>query len=376
MNNTLLSESNTGELPGNQICAQNLGEEHLKRCRRCILPHNYPGIAFDARGVCSFCMTYKKPNLENKAKELEHLVKQAKTNNHRYQAIVPLSGGKDSAYVLYVMRRLYDLRVLAVNFDNGFRSSKAEANLKTLTDQLGADYISIKPNWHLMQDLYTTFVKITGEFCTVCNAMGYLTIMSFLMKHIVVTEHKPLVVGGWAKHLEAMPGMYSFDIKYFHEVIAQGGLSGALRRSEMVNERCLDMLMDTPDPRQARIEGNFPFRYIMLPEFIPWDPHQIARTLKEEVGWITPSGPEYETHFDCVIYPVAQYFERRKYGFSQNTVTLSALVREGRMSRTEALNKSLRKKKGVPVELSPFLKRLGLKRTDVNWKGQWHPQRQ
>lgn len=348
----------------------------VKRCKRCILPYSYPGITFDKRGICSFCVNYMKPNSEPKTEELRRLVKEAKLSKKRYQAIVPISGGKDSSYVVYVMRRVYGLRVLAINFDNGFRSATAEVNLKILTDQLGVDYISIKPNWNLMRDLYATFMKITSEFCSVCNSMGYLTIMSFIIKHVSESVPKPLVVGGWARHLEAMPGMYSFDLKYFCDVIAQGGLLEAVRESELVNELCLDALINAQDPRQDRIDETFPLRYIMLPDFIHWDLRQITRTLKKELGWISAPEAENETHFDCVMYPVAQYFERQKYGFSQNIVTYSALVREGQLSRPEAIKNNRKEKKGVPLEFSRFLNILGLKITDVNWEGKWHPQRQ
>ena len=81
----------------------------VKRCKRCILPYSSPGITFDKRGICSFCVNYMKPNSEPKTEELRRLVKEAKLSKKRYQAIVPISGGKDSSYVVYVMRRVYGL---------------------------------------------------------------------------------------------------------------------------------------------------------------------------------------------------------------------------------------------------------------------------
>ena len=106
----------------------------MKLCRRCILPDNYPGIEFDGGGVCSYCASYRKLQPPpSKEQELIRLVEKARRNKGRYQAIVPISGGKDSAYALYMARKQFDLRVLAINFDNGFRSASAEANLKTLT---------------------------------------------------------------------------------------------------------------------------------------------------------------------------------------------------------------------------------------------------
>lgn len=349
----------------------------MKRCKQCILPANYPGITFDKKGTCSFCMNFKEPQqITKKDDELKQLVEKARQNQGRYQAIVPISGGKDSAYVLYMMRRVYGLRTLAINFDNGFRSPAAEANLKILTTRLDVDYISIKPSWELMRNLYAAFVKVAGEFCTVCNAMGYLTIMSLMMVNQQQSGSGVLVAGGWSKDLEAMPGVYSFDLKYFYDVITEGGMSEKLRQSPMVSELCLDFLINAPDPRTTAKDANLPFSYIMLPDYIPWNPGEISKTLKNEIGWVVPPHAENETHFDCIMYPVAKYFERRKYGFSQSTITYSALVRAGQMSREEALRKVKNEKKDAPPEFAQFLDMLGLAETSVNWNGKWYPQRQ
>ena len=349
----------------------------MKCCTQCILPATYPQATFDEKGVCCFCTNFKTLDpAPEKKEELEQLVEKARQNQGRYQAIVPTSGGKDSAYALYMMRQVYGLRVLAINFDNGFRSRAAEANLKTLTTNLDVDYISIKPRWDLMRSLYASFVKTTGEFCTVCNAMGYLTIITLIMEEQKQSSSRILATGGWSRNLEAMPGMYSFDFKYFHDVIAEAGLSEQLRNSPMVSELCLDFLIAAPDPRQTVRNAFVPFDYIMLPDYVTWNLDEISKTLKRQVGWIVPPEAENQTHFDCDMYPVAKYFERRKYGFSQSTVTYSALVRAWQMTRPEALERIEQEGEEVPAEFADFLDSLGLAETDVNWEGKWHPQRQ
>jgi hypothetical protein len=295
----------------------------MERCACCILPLTYPGITFDEQGICSFCRNFKKTELDKRKKRaLIPLVEKARLNRGKYQAIVPISGGKDSSYVLYVMRRLYGLKVLAINYNNGFRSKAAEINLDTLTNQLAVDFISIKPNWNLMKKLYAAFVRITGEFCTVCNAMGYLTIISFILGVQKEISAWLLVVGGWSKDLEAMPDVYSFDFRYFYDIVSEAGLTEELRRSSLVSEECLDLLISMPDPRLMETDADFPIEWIMFHEYMSWDINHISRILKKETGWIVPSEAENETHFDCTMYPVAKYFERRKYGFSQSTVSL------------------------------------------------------
>ena len=31
----------------------------MKRCTKCILPENYPGITFNNQGICNHCLDYR-----------------------------------------------------------------------------------------------------------------------------------------------------------------------------------------------------------------------------------------------------------------------------------------------------------------------------
>jgi len=183
------------------------------------------------------------------------------------------------------------------------------------------------------------------------------------------------VIGGWSKELEAMPGLYSFDIKYFYDVINDAGLVSKLLQSSLINEACFKSLMHLPDPRQLTDEDGLKINYLMLPNHMPWKIKEISKILRQEVGWSAPPAAENETHFDCVMYPVAKYLERRKFGFSQSTITYSSLVRSGQMSRAHALLLLEQEEKGEPKEFSEFLIHLGITKADVNWKGKWHAER-
>jgi len=348
------------------------------RCSRCVLPATYPGITFDDRGVCSACTSHDRqasPAPTGGSKALLELVSRSSSSSAPYQVVVPLSGGKDSAYALYAMRRIYGLRTLAVNFDNGFRSRPAEDNLHALVTSLETDLVSLKPDWGLMRALYAAFLRDPGEFCTVCNAMGYLVIMSFVVAEQQRLNARLPIVGAWSKQLEAMPGVYSFDVRYFHDVIAAAGLSDRLRRSALVNEQCLDTLLNAPDPRQLALGESAPVSYLLLPDHLDWNYRAIGETLRREAGWRAPADSENETHFDCTAYPAAKYLERRKYGFSQSTITYCALVRSGQMTRNHALAMLDRESIAEPAEFEPFLNSIGLTPAEVNWNGRWHPQR-
>jgi len=57
---------------------------------------------------------------EFKKKQFEQIVEKIKKLNSEYDCLIPLSGGKDSTYALYVCDKIYNMKCLCITFDNGF----------------------------------------------------------------------------------------------------------------------------------------------------------------------------------------------------------------------------------------------------------------
>ena len=96
-----------------------------KRCRRCIMPATFPGITFNRQGVCNFCASYVPRPALGKEKLREVLTAQSGTS---YDCLVPVSGGKDSTYLLYYAIKVLGLSVIAFNYDSGFQLQLAREN--------------------------------------------------------------------------------------------------------------------------------------------------------------------------------------------------------------------------------------------------------
>jgi tRNA(Ile)-lysidine synthase TilS/MesJ len=101
-----------------------------------VLPETFPGISFDSRGVCNFCQVFKgKEHLEKEKEKylqkFEELLDKFK-NAASYDALMAYSGGKDSTYTLSLLKEKYDLKILALTFDNGFLSEQAFKNIRQL----------------------------------------------------------------------------------------------------------------------------------------------------------------------------------------------------------------------------------------------------
>ena len=97
-----------------------------KICSRCIIDTTVPGVTFDIKGECNFCRLHdkldKRYSLDEEGRDrLEKLIESIKKagRNKRYDCIVGISGGRDSTYTLYLVKKM-GLRPLAVHFNDGF----------------------------------------------------------------------------------------------------------------------------------------------------------------------------------------------------------------------------------------------------------------
>ena len=141
---------------------------NVKRCTRCLLSAQYPGIDFDNRGVCNVCREYDDYEIHVKnyfktPRELEAVLKQSSRPGTQYDCLLLFSGGKDSTYVLY---RLIDmgLKVLTFTFDNGYISESAFENIRRTTSALQVDHITGRA-----EHTNRVFVESLGTNNSVCH---------------------------------------------------------------------------------------------------------------------------------------------------------------------------------------------------------------
>ena len=101
-----------------------------KRCVRCTLPHNFRNITFDKDGVCNYCHNHDESIEKFRRFSLakNNFLDQVEANRGKYQydCAAGLSGGLDSTYVLYKLVQDYNLKVLAITYDNSFQSDVAK----------------------------------------------------------------------------------------------------------------------------------------------------------------------------------------------------------------------------------------------------------
>lgn len=116
--------------------------KNLKRCTACLLPETHPFIEFDQQGVCSHCQTYV-PIQMNPVDDLFRLADQIRSKDGKPDCIVPLSGGRDSTFVLSKVKRELELNPVAYSYDWGLVTDLARRNQSRLCQALGVEHIVI-----------------------------------------------------------------------------------------------------------------------------------------------------------------------------------------------------------------------------------------
>ncbi|MBN1877026.1 MAG: hypothetical protein JXA33_22580 [Anaerolineae bacterium] len=198
----------------------------VKRCARCILPASLPSAQLDEAGVCHHCRTFEASHgnwdavKAQRKSELEELVEQARQLHRPYDCLIPLSGGKDSTYALYVCSKVYGLKCLSVTFDNGYLAEPARANIKNAMEATGADHLMFTPNRANLLNLYKQFLETSGDFCSVCMRGIHVSTVTATKAFDI-----PLVVTGNGNrfaYLNMMEEVFQYgDASFFRNVLAE-----------------------------------------------------------------------------------------------------------------------------------------------------------
>ena len=94
-------------------------------CKTCLFPNTKPDIQFNNQGVCDSCLSAKRKhgkeksiNWQRREKDFQTILEKSKKNSGSYyDCVVPVSGGKDSTWQVYVMKKRHKMNPLAITFD-------------------------------------------------------------------------------------------------------------------------------------------------------------------------------------------------------------------------------------------------------------------
>ena len=331
----------------------------MKRCTKCILPETYASIKFDEEGVCSICKQAehkREIDWSTREKELKKILDKyknlAKEWGNSYDCIVPFSGGKDSSYTLYMLKRVYGMKPLAVTFDHLFLTDVMKENRANVLRKLGVDLITFSPDWQVVKRLCVKSLNKTGDFCWHCHSgiFAYPT-------QIAVKYNIPLLI--WGEPSAEYTSYYTYDDderldeKRFKDLIQMGIPVEEMTDDGMTLTDLSPYIFPSFDAlKELNVSS------IYLGSYIPWDSRKQVELIKRELGWkggvVEGSFVDYDK-VECKYIGVRDYLKYIKRGYGRTAQLASVDIRNGRMTREEALRLAEEYDGKRPASLDSFL---------------------
>jgi tRNA(Ile)-lysidine synthase TilS/MesJ len=307
-------------------------------CKKCALDSKTPGITINAdTGLCQFCEHYApvSPEKREEFKAQMDALFASIPKHGKYDVIMALSGGVDSSYALYRLKTEYpQVRVLAVQFDNGFISDTAFKNAQKFCELTKSTYFRLILDNNLLRDTfkkaarskdaYPGFAKYrASDMCNTC-----MSIIKQKLVEMAIHTKTPFIVFAFSPGQTEVP--FVTLTKPFMIWIRK--LFDAQLKTMGVAERDL-YLMD-----QNIITASPPDTEVMIIHpFLVWEYNK--QQFKEDIlrlGWTEPDLQDPNSS-NCLLnaYAIKNHFD--KYHIHSYAFDLSALVRQGNIKKEEAL---------------------------------------
>ena len=333
--NTNRKKTNYEILVKKSVKGKPLFDGKLKYCTRCCMPETAEAFEFDELGMCQPCASSEQKMHINWLKRKETLKKllnkYSADNNDYYDCMVPISGGKDSTFQLYVLTELYNKRILASTFNANWMTKTGRKNLQNAIVKFDIDHVNFTPRRNIINKLAKKSLSMIGDACWHCHA----GVGSFPLQVAVDFKIKLLIWGesvsendGRATYENPIP----FDRDYFTKISARFYAEEMI--DENINSR--DVLPYTL-PSVEEIEKE-EIIGIHLGDYMFWDDESQMEFVRDNYGWeedkVEGSYKGYKS-VECIMEGVHVYSNLIKRGYGRATYHASEDVRKGLLLRSE-----------------------------------------
>jgi hypothetical protein len=323
----------------------------MRRCQNCYLPEGKFNVVLNDKGICNYCEYFKQNkqdilNITNREQILARRLHKLR-GKYEYDAIVGLSGGKDSTYVLYQMVKKYNLKVLAATYDNEFLTDFARQSIKNTVEKLGVDHYHHAPNWNTHKKFYKAAVQKMGDPCVACAIGGYFLAIKFCYERKI-----PFFVHGRSP-FQMYRNFYENNNDFFLTLmklnLMEHSFAAMSRVYGMVNENMRQFVHEIADSIQEGKEITDEF-FIdsskLTEEFVPeflayflfeeYDEDKIKKQLEDTLNWRKPASDSLLGHYDCALHDAGAYMYNKLNDVNVFEPDVAVMVRFGAIDREKA----------------------------------------
>ena len=311
----------------------------MKYCRNCILPDTRPNIEIGADGICNACRAHaSKRRIDWTQREslFREVVARARQRSRGYDCLVPVSGGKDSTWQI-VKCLEYGLNPLAVTWKTPARTEIGARNLENLV-RLGVDHIDYQVNPKVEAKFMLRAFERHGSTAIPMHMALFaipLTIASrFRVPLVIWGENSAFEYGGREEERTGfrLDGAWLRKFGVMHGTTAKDWVGDGL------SERDLTPYFG-PSDHELEAAG---VTAVFLGYYFEWDPETTYRVAREHGFRDRSEGAKtgYYAYADIDddFVSIHHHMKWYKFGFTRLFDNLSLEIRNGRMTRDQAID--------------------------------------
>lgn len=318
----------------------------MHRCSRCILPASFPGITFDAAGVCSVCQQYRPLVRHGVEAFIETLARESPTGRPG-TCLVALSGGRDSCFMLHYLKRVLGLDVVAFTYDWGMVTDLARRNMSRLVAALGVEHILVSADIRMKRDnirrnveawlerphpgTIPLFMAGDKQFFFYARQAARETgaqHLIFGMNRLETTHFKTGFAGVFAHSAAAT----HFQLSWASKLKLLGFYGREMGRNpRLINRSWLDTLFGFASYYV------FPHRYLQFFDYYRWDEKEVNDTICSLYDWEVADDTTSTWRIGDGTASFYNYAYLALTGLTEVDAFRSNQVREGLLTRDQAI---------------------------------------
>jgi N-acetyl sugar amidotransferase len=315
----------------------------MQVCTRCLYTSHHPlHLTFDEEGVCSGCRVHEEKDMldwAERGEKLRSILEQYRCNSgNNYDCIIPVSGAKDSYFIVHTVKNVYGLNPLLVTYNKHYNTAVGVRNLANLRIRFDCDIMTKTVNPETVKKITRGTLRRFGSIYWHCIAG-----QTVFPVQIAVTLKIPLIIWGAHQGVDQV-GMFSHldEVEMTRKYRKEHDLMG-YEAEDLIDDfdhiKPVDVLPYVyPDNRELERVG---VRGIYLNNYIRWDSRKQHELMIEEYGYETAEQTRtFDTYndVDCWNYSdVHDYMKWLKHGYGKVVDHACREIRLGHMTREEGL---------------------------------------
>ncbi|MEM7093772.1 MAG: glucosamine 6-phosphate synthetase [Actinomycetota bacterium] len=322
-------------------------EYALRRCSRCILPETMPFINFDDDGVCNYCRNYTLRNVPKAKEELFELVEPYRRGG-RADCILPFSGGRDSCYGLHLVVNELGMNPITYTYDWGMVTDLGRRNISRMCSQLGVENIIVAADISKKRRNIAMNLKAWLK----SPHLGMVSVLTagdkHFFRHVETVKAQtgidlnlwginPLEVTHFKAGFLGVPPNFEEKKVYSHGAMKQlrywSRRFAAMAQSPGYYNRSLWDTLSGEYYRSFTEKSD----YFHIFDYWRWDEDLINDTLIDEYDWETAVDTNATWRIGDGTAAFYNYVYYLAAGFTEHDTFRSNQIREGQMTRSEAL---------------------------------------